>query len=460
MTGMAEELTLVFIGAIGIFIYLGWLHRTTQPDEYHTYNRRAGSIRTTASLLTVVGAPHYAVMTTLAFLFGYWPISFYLGSCIGFLILGILSERIRSFAATDAHTFAEVAAINVGRGAAASLSAVGMVFLLGVVIAQVILGAQLLSDLSGLTFSWATVAVVVGVAGYLVWGGYRALLYTDVIQAAMTLVLTTVLVWYLWENVVGIGLSEAFGEPGAPLTPMIPMLFASGFLIELGAPQNWQRILTAKSARVAKRSLVINGGMMLLLGSIIVVAGNFIAVALPDAAPGTAFVDLVTTQLPAWMTGVVLVLLVVALLSTADSALFAAVVMGQKEYWRRVRLSDRPLEINISRGLIIGFSIIVLVGSLSLANLVDAWGVLVNLGLVMGPLAIAVLLERGGRDRRKRWLSFAFAMSLALVSFGLIWWRIGDFFTWWALAIVAFASIPLCISGKGRNKLSDEEMNQ
>lgn len=451
-----NDLTLVLVVVLAMFAYMGWLHRTTDSEQYHTQKRQVGVFQTAASIFTVVGAPHFAFITALAYFAGLWPVSFYAGSFVGFFILSRIAGRIRSYIAGDAQSLPDVASEQVGRIAGRIVTALGLFFLLGVTIVQIVVGATIVTSIAQVDYSIAVILITGAVLCYLIWGGYRALLFTDAIQATMMLVLTGILAWYLWEsaavdNVVHLSSALRRSELAVPL---IPMLALAGVILELGAPQNWQRILTAKTDDAAAQSLLAGGLAILVWGILVVLAGNAVADLRPDAVASTAFVEFVTTALPPWMIGLVVVLLLAALISTSDSALFVAAVICHKERNRLAATDVQSMPIGTSQLFLLGLGALATIGALSLPTIVNTFGALLNLGFILGPAMLWIVLSRGGRTRDTRERHFAVAIFLAFILFGLVWLFAGDFFTWWSLLIVAGAGWPIVLPG--RREVVDE----
>jgi len=445
-----DDLTLVITVSLLAFIYLGWTHRTKDANTFHTDNREVGRVRTIASLFTVVGAPHFPIFTTLAYFYGWWPVAFYVGTLTGFIVLTAVASKIRAYGVDDAHSFADIAAIEVGKVPAFSLSLIAFVFTTGVIVTQIITGALLLSAISEMQYLTAVILIGATVLGYLFWGGYRALLFTDAIQGAMMLVFTVMLAVFLWVVSPDAGAQVASTEPGSsvPLMPLVPMLYLGGILVVLGAPEIWQRGLTTKTDDVATSSFMNSGIAMLFWGIMVVAIGNAIRAAHPTVDAGGAFVEVVTTGLPHWMVGLVVVLLLVALLSTADTELFAASVIAEKEFHRLRGTPDSPLEITKTRLIMTLLTAFALAGAVWVGDdLNTAFGVLVNLGYVAGPLALSVLLLRGGKTAAIRYVSFLACLISSLACFVFVWIRIGDFFSWWALSIMGTSAFRLLIPG-------------
>jgi len=97
--------------------------------------------------------------------------------------------------------------------------------------------------------------------------------------------------------------------------------------------------------------------------------------------------------------------------------------------------------------LIVGFTVIAMAAALVLANVMTIWNLLLNLAYVMGPLALAIALGRGGSTKGARVLTFAIGLIGGLSVFAYIASTTNDFFSWWTLALVAFTCIPLIVPG-------------
>ena len=177
---------------LAVFLYIGWHYRTDDSDEIHTVGRKSGYLRTTASIFTLVGAPHYLIFTALTFIFGWWPLVFYVGLALGCFTLAIWAPRIHRYGEQDAHPYADIAFIELGR-TGSLLSIIGGLFAIGLVVAQIIATGRAVTAISPISYDIAVISISITIFGYLYWGGYRSLLMTNVVQGFLMLFFTIAL---------------------------------------------------------------------------------------------------------------------------------------------------------------------------------------------------------------------------------------------------------------------------
>ena len=440
--------TLLVFAILLTFVYIGWATRTSHSEEYHTENRKTGSLRTMASIFTVIGAPHFAIFATLAIFYGFWSLAFYIGILAGWVAFAFIVKKARNYIPDDAHSFPDIAAKEVGRSTALILTITGLLFAIGVVVAQYILGAQLIEAISGINYTASVLLIGLVVFVYLYWGGYKAILTTDLFQGLMMFLFTLILILFVFGTATSENINQVFTYGSSlPLLPIIPLLFIGGFLAGFGATSTWQRVLNAKSDEVARKSLINAGIIALVWGSMIVLLGLFILVTNPDINPGTAFIDFVISGLPVWVVGVVIVALLTSLISTSDTEIFMSSILFGKESSRK---NKNKLEVKKTRKLIALFSLLSVLGALFLQDLQQAFGVLLNLAYISGPIAMAIVIGRGGKTQKIKQKVYLSSLTLAFISFIAVWIFINDFFSWWALIIIGISSFPLLIKGSSK----------
>jgi SSS family solute:Na+ symporter len=229
------------------------------------------------------------------------------------------------------------------------------------------------------------------------------------------------------------------------ISPLVPLLFLGGILAIIGSPEIWQRILTARNDKVARKSLLISGATMLFWGFLVITIGVFISLILPNSEPSNAFVDFIIGSLPPGVLGLVSVLVISAIMSTADTEIFVACILYKKEVIRT--RNKGSLAVKNTRVLIIVFGVISGLGALWLRDLMDVWGVLLNLVYISAPIALSIILGRGGKSRKAKKNILIFSYTLSCLAFiGVAVW-VKDFFSWWALAVILSSSLPLLFSG-------------
>ena len=187
------------------------------------------------------------------------------------------------------------------------------------------LGNQFIASTSMLVAisNWSYGAALVFSAGiilvYLLLGGMKSVVKTDIFQYVVLLVTLIVIgVSLLKDTVVVPDLLDP-GRLGISLTISfilygIFQLFASADL--------WQRVYAARDEGVVKRGLIISGIFVLFIGILLSVIGLAAGSALPGLDPNQAAAIWLTTLLPPALSGIVIVLVFAAVMSSADTVIF------------------------------------------------------------------------------------------------------------------------------------------
>lgn len=238
------------------------------------------------------------------------------------------------------------------------------------------------SVILGLPFGWSLLLFGLVCLGYTFYGGIRAVIWTDCIQAIVFL--SAGLLGTLWlvqqtglhqiletASLAGrleiIRLVPTSGGPWAWINDSQWLLTAVFFgfastVAALGTDQDMvQRLLASRSSGLARRSLIVSGfialpvaALFLFLG--IALFGYFQAFPDPDlptrlAADGSLMADadrafsyFMTTAIPAWLRGLLLAGVLAAAMSSLDSAmaaLSASTVRDLLQPQRAFDLSER-----------------------------------------------------------------------------------------------------------------------
>ncbi len=351
---------------------------------------------------TGVGAFWIIPGTLLAFLFNWF----------------VIAERLRRFSAERRLiTIPDLLAINY-HGLPALL-----IRLASVVIIIVMLTAYVAAQLNAAgktfdaTFGWTYAAgVVVGagiVLAYTVTGGFRAVAWTDVVQALMmmgaVLILPAMLMFHLggpealWVRLESMASSATITDPFAGKIGMALIGFLSVWLgVPLGYPG--QPHILVRFMAIKDKASVRRGSVIATLWVVLVFAG---AVTLgvtaravygvlddPEQALPIAAVDF----LPGALAGMMIAAVLAAICSTADSQLLvSASAISHDLYVRMFR--NRPHErslARINRGAVLLIATVATTVALAeVRTIFDfvlyAWA---GLGAAFGPATILILLWR------------------------------------------------------------------
>jgi len=186
---------------------------------------------------------------------------------------------------------------------------------------------------------WQTTFVLALVAGvYTAFGGLKAVVYTDTIQAAILIVGCSVLTYILFSQHGFSWASVTSSLPEGRLSvirpsndPMLPWL---GTLVGVPLLGFWywvtnqyvtQRVLAAKDVNHARWGAILGGFLKILPLFIMVLPGAMAVSLLPNIENSDmVFPTLVSEVLPVGIVGIVLAGLISAIMSTVDSTLNSA----------------------------------------------------------------------------------------------------------------------------------------
>lgn len=183
--------------------------------------------------------------------------------------------------------------------------------------------------LLGWSFEWALISGVGFVVLYSIWGGFRSVVFSDVVQfAVMCFAVASVVVF----SFLKFGGSN-YLQSSLPPTHFDPLggqglatTFVWGFiaLSTLVDPNFYQRVFAAKNVKVAKRGILISTCVWIVFDLCTTLGGLYARAALSDADSGSAYMTYSLQVLPSGFRGLFLAGILATILSTMDSYLFTS----------------------------------------------------------------------------------------------------------------------------------------
>jgi len=183
---------------------------------------------------------------------------------------------------------------------------------------------------------WQSALVLAFIAGtYTAFGGLKAVVYTDAIQAVILILGCAIMTWILygkldydWSKVLAsvpeghFSVVRPLDDKALPWTGLIWGVPILGFWYWSTNQYIIQRALGAKGLDHARWGIILAGFLKVIPLFIMVIPGAMALAVYPDLEKGdSVFPFLVTNILPAGLVGLVLAGLISAILSSVDSAL-------------------------------------------------------------------------------------------------------------------------------------------
>ncbi|MEM7281237.1 MAG: sodium/proline symporter [Pseudomonadota bacterium] len=278
------------------------------------------------------------------------------------------------------------------------------------VTAQIVAAGKALSTFSTMTYSTAAVVGAIVIIAYTFVGGYKAVAYTDVIQGVL------MLLGLIIVPIVAINAAGGWQSVSDTLTSIDPNLldmfsitdtgaigwialfsFVAIGLPFLGVPQLMVRFMSAKSEQELVKAKYMSVFVILLFDIGAVTAGMAGRALFPDLADADVIFPLLSRELfPAIITGVLMVIVLSAIMSTVDSLLLLASSAVVRDGFQKILGSTRSNE-SLTK---IGKVVTVLIGVSAIPFAIKApeetifWFALFawsGLGAAFGPVILCML---------------------------------------------------------------------
>ncbi len=309
-------------------LLVGWAlweyRRQMSAADFHVAGRSRGAASVAVSIVaSCVGGSATIGMAGLAWQVG-TPAFWWLGSgACGLLVLALfLARKVRR---TGVHTMPELAERFMGGQARLLVALVIVVAWVAILAAQFTAMANIIAALAGIPLSAALLAGAVLVTAYTILGGQATVMRSDVVQYAVTMGgLAIALAWVLKASPV--------------VAPLRLELLNDGFafdrwtyyMVVLGGsyvvcPMLFGRLLSARNELAAVRGALFGVAGLLASAALIVALGIYARGVVPaDTAPDALLTAAIASAAPAWLGGVLLLALLSAIVSSADSCLITA----------------------------------------------------------------------------------------------------------------------------------------
>jgi len=276
----------------------------------------------------------------------------------------VMSRRLKRLAdATDAITVPDVLAarFNDSNHVLRRLAVLIIIVMVGAyVAAQMVATGKAFAGFTQLQYWQGVLLGAVVIIGYTLVGGYKAVAWTDLVQGLLMLAglillpIVAISAAGGWDSVMltltadDPGLLSAWGPAGRSTAALVGIVsFLAIGLPFMGVPQLMVRFMSARSEKSLLPAMSISVVVILCfdLGAVLTgMAGRALLPGLED--PETILPLLSTQLLPPVLTGIMMVVVLAAIMSTVDSLLILTSSAVVRDYLQKIRgslRSDRQL---------------------------------------------------------------------------------------------------------------------
>lgn len=278
-----------------------------------------------------------------------------------------------------------------------------------------------LQAMFGGSIFYNTVAGVILVTIWSLWGGFRAVVYSDLVQFFFMILAVALIVIFAWAKMGSpIELMKKLPETHLEWSggESLGTILVWGFLAlsTLVDPNFYQRVLAADSERTAKNGILISTIIWFLFDLCTTLGALYAKVAIPDADPNNAYLQFAIQLVPHGVRGLILAGILAIILSTLDSYLFNAATCVSYDFFN---LKSRFKIWHHHIALVFVSCVSILLGSHFEGNIVDVWKTLGSFSAACLLFPLMIGQWRPGVISEK---AFCWAVSIGCI--GIVSWRV------------------------------------
>lgn len=266
-----------------------------------------------------------------------------------------------------------------------------------------------------------TVAGVLLVTLWSLWGGFRAVVYSDIVQFFFMILAVFLIVVFAWaqmgsplEMMEKLPKTHLDWSGGETLSSTLVWGFIA--LSTLVDPNFYQRVLAADSEKTAKRGIIISTVVWIIFDCCTTLGALYAKVALPLANPQNAYLQFAIQLVPNGVRGLILAGVLAIILSTLDSYLFNAATCVSYDFFN---FKERFKIWHHHIALVFVAIVSVLLGMHFEGNVVDVWKTLGSFSAACLLFPMLLGQWRPGTISEKR---FCWAVSIGCI--GIVSWRV------------------------------------
>lgn len=347
---LTEIIIAVYFAGVLLVGLISWFKIKT-PADYFVAGKKAGLIPVSGSLLaTILGGSAILGTIELSQKTGWAALWFLFSAALGLLALVPLTKYVKRF---GNYTLPELLGYFYGKRAEIIASAIIPVAWLGIVAAQVIAAAKILSGLEFITYSNAAILSGGVFILYTLAGGQVSILKTDTVQAVLIIAGLTALTFFSafdpqQPHLPPLRFNELFNANFSIVDLLILLLtYSVTFVV---GPDIYSRVFCARNEKTATRSILIVALLLLPVSFILTYLGIF-----SQNIDNNGIISFAQHLLPAWAYGLFIAALLSAVMSSADTTLLTSSIILNELITGNL---DKNTSLKFTRLLIIIFGIL------------------------------------------------------------------------------------------------------
>ena len=452
------------------FVFVGWRQRQLDLLEDESKDKSnpinyPKIIQIITSLFVVVGAGEYSFAIANINESGFIGPTFLIGLGISLFIIskyipkvyGILEKNPSYYTIVDGFrnfTTPDLFYIRFGRLASLITTTITVIAFFGLLVLQHVLGGELLSIVTGMSYNFCVVFMGIIVGVYVIVGGFKALFHTDVFQGLFMWFALIVLATYIFtinpENInYTVSIEELSNKSIETIKHLntnqdILIYLVLTIIAAFGGPDLWQRANMGKNPKQAQKGVKYAAWTFILF----IIPISIIAVdinALNISLEGDSLINYLR-QLnhkdDSWNLFVKAVFgigLVSAFVSTGDTAIMLVSTSTQTELrrWNLLKVYNKNLNRKVTNTFILLLSILAILVATIAPSIADWFLAVLGILAIMGLPVFAIMLNKGNKS------SILFGLLAGIVIFVAQTYFLDEkYSTGWLILIPLLPALP------------------
>lgn len=409
---MTITILIIYLIAL-IFIAITSNKKVNNFNDFFVAGKKGSYFAITGSLLaTILGGSAVIGSIDAGKTMGWASSWFMLSASVGLLVLIPFTKKISKI---GRFTLPELLEDIYNTKTKNIASAIIPLAWLGVVAAQIIAAAKILQSFTGMSYETGVIISGLVFVFYTVAGGQISILKTDSIQAALIVAgLFTIAAFVFAGNQaasVQNALSFPFNYNFKPID-LVVLLITYGTTFTVG-PDMYSRIFCAKNQQVARKSILTTAIILIPVAFTI----GYLSI-VPTNNQGAHIINISMELLPVWISPLVVIALLSAVLSSADTTLLSASIIVT-DIFEKNNFNAKSLGKTRVVIILIGFT------SITIAFFFDSIieMLLVALTVYSGAFTVPIIAGLAGFKSKANYISYAIvfggfiALSGKLISY-------------------------------------------
>lgn len=323
---MLATLDYLFIATYFVIILtVGWLAgRKETKEEYLIAGRKLKFLQATTTIFSSkIGAGILLTYTALVYLYGLGALWYFIGAIFGYFIFYFFAKKIKRLSdEKQYYTLPDFFFDQKGRLTGYLVSIVVFLSMFGWVVVNFTGGVKVISEYSALNFKSSVILMGIVILTYLLIGGFKAVVKTDVVQT-LGIFLLFILMIFLFFTPGNSLIPADFNLFSIPVGQIINF-FLAGLLFPLASAELWQRVYAIKDEKNLKKSLILASFLYFIIGIVLLLIGLVIRARLAGLDADTSLIVGFSNLLPAGLAGLAVVIFYSAIMSSSDTYLFTS----------------------------------------------------------------------------------------------------------------------------------------